>query len=406
MPVVVFGVSHHHATTDDLARFSDAAAAVLPDVLAHEAVAGGILLATCNRCEFYLDVAAFHPSVDAIGSALRRADAGPAADVAEVFVGQGAAEHLFAVAAGLDSMVVGEAEIAGQVRRALARHEASATAVLRRLFQMALTTSKAVASNTALEASGRSLVAVGLDLVASRRALDPARPVVVIGTGDYAGVVVATLVRRGLTNLACYSESGRARAFAATHPVRALEAGSLPGALADAGLVVCCSGTGNAPLTHELLRERPADAGPLAILDLSLGRDLAGRGELAGVDAVDLDAIGAHAGVDQLAAEERARQIVAQAVDTYLHVELGRSADPAVTAMRAHISRIIETEIADAARREKPEVAEAVRRSLHRVSGALLHTPSVRAAAMARTGDLDDYRHALHTLFGIEVEAS
>ena len=98
-----------------------------------------------------------------------------------------------------------------------------------------------------------------------------------------------------------------------------------------------------------------------------------------------------------------ARDLVARAVTAYQHVEQGRTAAPAVTAMRAHVMSLIEAEIKLARRRYPDETAEAVARALHRVSGALLHTPSVRAVELARTGGLDDYRRAMHTLFGIEV---
>jgi glutamyl-tRNA reductase len=123
------------------------------------------------------------------------------------------------------------------------------------------------------------------------------------------------------------------------------------------------------------------------------------------VALVDLDEVARHAPPERAAAVEAARRLVDQAVATFRHTEGGRQADPAVTAMRAHVSAIIESEIKASERRNTPETAEAVARSLRRVSNALLHTPSLRAAELARTGELDDYRNALHTLFGIDVEA-
>ena len=118
-----------------------------------------------------------------------------------------------------------------------------------------------------------------------------------------------------------------------------------------------------------------------------------------------LEEVGRHAPLEHAAALESARDLVRRGVATHLHLEGGRNAAPAVTAMRAHISRIIEDEIAQATRRHDPDTSDAVARALRRVSNELLHTPSVRAAELARTGGLDDYRAALHTLFGIEVEA-
>lgn len=125
--------------------------------------------------------------------------------------------------------------------------------------------------------------------------------------------------------------------------------------------------------------------------------------KLANVDLIDLDEVGAAAPAAQTAAVLRARDMVNRGVETYLHLEQGRQASPAVTAIRAHVTQFIEREIESANRRYDAETAAAVAHSLRRVSNALLHTPSLRAAELARTGGLDDYSHALQTLFGIEI---
>jgi len=119
---------------------------------------------------------------------------------------------------------------------------------------------------------------------------------------------------------------------------------------------------------------------------------------------VDLDEVSRNAPAEQADAVAAARDLVRSGVATFGHIEGGRRADPAVTAIRSYVAAIIEAEIVAAERRHTPETADAVARSLRRVSNALLHTPSIRAAELARTGDLEDYRNALHTLFGIDVE--
>lgn len=405
VPIVVLGVSHHVTAADDLARFTSRITPLVPLlVTATPVVAGGAVLTTCNRFEVYLDASAFHPAVDAFMALLPTAGVDHLRQEVVIHVGQGAVEHLFEVACGLDAMVVGEVEISGQVREALTGADDMVSPALRRLFQTALTTSKAVTTQTALGAAGRSVASVGLDLAEQRHGRLAGGRALVVGTGSYARVVVADLLRRGCSTIGVYSATGRADTFAASHPVTPVSADSLPSALADADLVVTCSG-----VTASVLGADPIVAAgrsrTLPVVELSLGGDLTPEARaLPGLDVIDLDEIGTHAPIEHAAALESARDLIRRGVETFLHLEEGRMAAPAVTAMRAHVSRIIEDEIETASRRHDFETAEAIARSLRRVSNALLHTPSVRAAELARTGALEDYRQALHTLFGIEVD--
>jgi len=413
VPIAALGISHHLVSLDELSALSGAATQVASALENHPEVGGFVLLSTCNRFELYFDAPLFHPSLEAVLDAIKAALPEDRADLAsefEVHAGQMAVQHLLEVTAGLDAMVVGEAEILGQVREALAEADEHNTPGLRRLFHAALTTGKAVSSQTDLGAAGRSIAAVGLQLVEQRHFSLAGRRVLLLGTGSYARVVTASLARMGCTDLAVYSRSGRAERFAASHPVEPIASDGLITALSDADLVVTCSGqeAGSSPiLTASLLASARDSTSPLLpILDLSLSGDVAeDAGQLIGVDLIDLDEIGAHAPAEQSAAVLAARDLVTRGVDTYLHMESGRAATPAVTAMRSHVSQFIEREIESATRRYDAETAAAVARSLRRVSNALLHTPSLRAAELARAGGLEDYQHALHTLFGIDVEA-
>jgi glutamyl-tRNA reductase len=412
VPIAALGLSHHLVTLDELSALTGATQSVGQALEAAPEVGGYVLLSTCNRFEIYFDAPLFHPSVEAvlriIGESLP-AGRSELLDQFEVHAGQMAVQHLLEVAAGLDAMVVGEAEILGQVRDALASAETHNTPALRRLFHAALTTGKAVSSQTDLGATGRSIAAVGLALVEQRHFPLAGRRVLLMGTGSYARVVTANLRRLGCEDLAVYSRSGRAERFAATHPVEPISSDALLPALAEADLVVTCSGQDHTTpiLTTALLASaRGGESALLPVLDLSLSGDVAAdAAELVGVDLIDLDEIGAHAPAEQSAAVIAARDLVTRGVDTYQHLESGREATPAVTAMRSHVSQFIEREIESAARRYDADTAAAVARSLRRVSNALLHTPSLRAAELARAGDLADYQRALQTLFGIEVEA-
>lgn len=411
MPLFAAGVSHHHVASDAVGQLAHRADEVAARLLASsDVVAGVAVLATCNRFEIYLDVAGFHSAVETTLAAVRDTVAELDPEVLDAFVvyaGQGVVEHLFEVACGLDSMVVGEAEVAGQVRSALSRADATASPPLRRLFQDALTTSKAVTSRTGLSSAGRSIASVGLDIAGERLGSWADARVLLIGTGAYARVVVADLARRGCTDILVYSPTGQAERFAATHPVEPVSASGLVDALTRADAVIACSGHGPAVLTADLVAEARRGREPvLAVVDLSAASDVAVEVEaLAEVDVITLDRIGDQVPSEQGDAVLDARDIVRRAVATYLHLEEGRMAVPAVTAIRAHVSQIIEREIELAQDHHSPEVAAAIARSLRRVSNSLLHAPSVRAAELARSGELDDYRRALHTLFGIVVEA-
>ncbi len=411
VPVSAIGLSHHLAPLEDLAQLSVLAEPVRAR-LDDAGLLGSVLLSTCNRFEVYFESESFHVGLEAALGAVR--DALPAseralADQFEVYAGPAAVQHLLEVASGLDSMVIGEDEVIGQVRDALASSGDRASASLHRLFHAALTTGKAVTSQTDLGAAGRSIAAVGLGLLEERHFPLAGRRVLLVGTGSYARVVTASLQRLGCTDVGVYSPSGRAHRFASTHPVTAVRTDELAEALAAADAVITCSGgesTGAVISADQLARARESAIAVLPVLDLSLSGDVApDAAGLLGIDLIDLEEIGAHAPAEQAAAVLAARDLVARGVDTYLHLERGRAASPAVTAMRAHVSQFIEREIESAVRRYDPETAAAVARSLRRVSNALLHTPSLRAAELARTGELADYSQALHTLFGIDVEA-
>lgn len=257
-----------------------------------EMITGAVVLATCNRFELYLDLAD-GAARSAVPGVLSERDLAHAADevarliAVESGVSQEAARsaftvrsgadvtrHLFTVASGLDSMVVGEREIAGQVRRALDSSHAEATTSprLERLFQSASRASKRVAHTTHLGADGRSVVSVGLDL--AEASIPPWRQTsaVIVGTGAYAGATVAALRARGCADISVYSASGRAQQFAQARGVDAVT--DLVAALGEADLVVSCSGAGR--------RNRPAQSGT---------EQAAAQGGTAQSDAVQSDAV-------------------------------------------------------------------------------------------------------------------
>src|SRR5215203_3368191 len=235
-----------------LERLSATAEHAAPRILnGHPSVQGAVVVATCNRFEAYLDldapegdspVPAVHEAIRAVGSI-----AGLEPDELRAtfgFVhGNAVAEHLFAVASGLESVVVGEGEIAGQVRRSLERAHAEGTTTreLERLFQRASQTSRRVKNRTGLGGEGRSLVRLALDLAESRITDWGRTRVLLVGTGRFAGASLAALRDRGASDVRVYSPSGRGTRFAANHGIPAVASADYAMAAAGADVVVTCT---------------------------------------------------------------------------------------------------------------------------------------------------------------------
>lgn len=405
--MVLVGTSHHEISLETLDALSQGAEQLLSRVSAPDYVNGAVVLATCNRLEVYLDAGLFHDAIDHTTAVLAEASGFTQERVAElmrVSVGASIAEHLFAVAAGLESMVVGETEVSGQVGRALAeaRDVAATTPALERLFQQAARTAKQVVSSTGLGAAGRSLVGVGLDLVRDRHGGLHGQRALVIGTGAYARIAIAALRDRGCAEIFSFSGTGRAQQFASSHQLIALDDSDVEKCLQDVDLVVSCSGVHDyvlGPAYRDVVAGRSR---VLPAIDLALHSDISPPVREV-LDYINLDVIAASAPAEHADTVEAARRVVREAVAIYGDGEAGRSADPAVIALRSHVDSVVDEEVERVRRRSGDDAADVVAASLRRVTGALLHTPTMRARDMAKTGDGIDYARAVHTLFGISV---
>lgn len=424
--LMVLGASHHDLELTQLERLSASTGllnAALSDLrsLPDAAVSGAVALATCNRLEIYLDVERFHDAIDAVTQRVAElAGMEPAvvANLLKVRVGAPVAAHLFTVAAGLDSMVVGEAEISGQVSRALtAAHAAGITTpVLNSLFQSAARTAKQVTTHTGLGSAGRSVASVAIDIAATALpgAADAPLPTrlasttcLIIGTGAYARVVAVALKARGCTRLQVFSPSGRADSFAATHSAEVVPAAQFADAIGKADLVVACSGTTGGVLDVGTVTAALAGrAQLLPVVDLALRPDVsAGVRALPGVRVIDLHTVADGAAPEHREAIAAAQDVVIAAVAKFEDDQAIRTLDPAVVALRQHVSVAVEKEMARLRTKYDSEVAAEVERAMHRVTQSLLHTPTLRARELARNGDGAGYLQALHTLFGIELPA-
>lgn len=365
-------------------------------------VRGAVVLSTCNRVCVIVETA--HPQVD-LRDLLARHGARVLAREGQVMDGDDAVWRVFRVAAGLESMVTGEREIAGQLKRALAtaRREQTASYLIGHVVEEALRTSRKVATETGLAAQGRTVVAVGLDLACGHVDLSGARALV-MGTGSYAGASVAQLASRGVGQILVHSASGRADGFARRHRVDAVADDRLDEALADVDLVVTCRGTGSPALTSATAHRALAARGGrhLTVLDLAVAGDVE-EPVPAGLEVIDLetirDAVPASAASQRRAAEE----LVAAGVhDLAVDLERRRMA-PAVVAMRDVIADLVQAEL-DRLPATGSVPVDDVATSLRRLAASMAHIPSARARIASEQGLGDRWLNSLSDVLGIDVD--
>lgn len=420
--------SHKTAGFDLLERLSVHTTDVAPLIAEHdECVRGAVVVATCNRFEAYIEMDEPVTASEAVGveatlAAVATATGLTAAELSgsyQVITGDAVAEHLFSVASGLESVVIGEGEIAGQVRRALkqARSYGTTSTELERLFQRASEAQRGVKGATALGRAGRSLVRLALDLADSRIADWSQLRVLLVGTGAYAAATLAALRDHGAADICVYSPSGRAERFATKHGLTSVPADSYAAVAAEAELIITCTTAEHHVLDAAILQagraaaiDPAASACPVShgrpnrmVIDLGLPRNVdPDVANLPDVDLLDLETIRLHAPLEELQATDEARRIVSEAARRFAVVGDAQAVAPAVVALRQHVFGLVEDEVARLRTRGDDGTAE---QALRHMVGRLLHTPTVRAQELASQGRADDYVAALGTLFGIEVDA-
>ena len=406
--------SHRNRDLAVLEQLSVGSDALGSSVVAGAPIRGAVVLPTCNRFEVYLEADDVDSGRAAVIDELERTtalDRDAIESALATYEGDDAVQHLLSVSTGLESMVVGEREISGQVRRAHIDAQAGhhLSPLLDRLFQSALRTSRVVASSTGLGTSGRSVVSVAFDLASETVEWAGARAVV-IGTGALAETGVGSLLARGVTIEGVFSPSGRAAEFGTRHSLTPLDQAQLRTALRDVDLVLACSGGESIVLTPAMVAAARAESStPLTIVDLALHRDVApGVADLRGVNVVNLESVGAQAPEESVGSIEAARAIVAHAVARFGDGESARALDPAVVALREHVFGLLERETARirpgaGASEEDIARADATEAALRRFAKTLLHTPTVRAREHAQAGEADRYLGAIRALYGIDV---
>jgi glutamyl-tRNA reductase len=404
--LVCFTANHHVSSFAILealaAHDSGATGAILHGTAGVE---GAVVLSTCNRFEAYVDVADTVP-IDRIAASVIETlsnSTGVTTSALENSISTledtDVAPHLFGVSSGLKSVVIGEDEIAGQVRRALKQARAAGTSSpgLERLFQAASRASKTVKSTTAVGRADRSLVRLALELASSRIADWADTSVLLIGTGQYAATTVAALRERGARRITAYSPSGRAAPFATRLSLAATT--DLVSAAAEADLVISCTSREQPVLTSaELTAGRRR-----LIIDLGLPRNVSpDAAGVMGIELLDLETIRLHAPLEELSATEDAHAVVDDAVTSFSTAEAERGAAAAVVALRKHVLGMLDAEL-DRARARGSWTAQG-EADLRHFAGVLLHGPSTRARELARGGEGEEFVRGLSALFGIDPE--
>ncbi len=423
MSLLVVGLSHRSAPVSVLERAAlteDAKAKLLQDAIAAEPAAEAVVLGTCNRVELYADVDRFHAGVEEL-STLLSVHSGLGLDelTSHLYVHyeDRAVHHLFSVACGLDSMVVGEGQILGQIKDALSLAQELHTTGrrLNDLFQRTLRVGKRAHSETGVDKAGQSLVTFGLDRLAGGAEALAGRRALVVGAGSMSSLAAATLSRAGVSELVVANRTPeRAERLAASLGGRAVTLAGVAAELPAADVVVSCTGATGLVLDRaavaDALAGRPEGAGPLLMLDLAMPRDVDGAvHDLPGVRLVDIEDLAAAAADAPMAADvDAVRRIVADEVDSFGAAQRAQRITPTVVALRAMAADVVAAELARLDGRlpalddkERAEISQTVRR----VVDKLLHAPTVRVKQLAGEPGGAGYADALRELFDLDPQA-
>ena len=421
MSVLVVGMSHRSAPIDVLERASldtDAAVKLAHRALETASVTEAAVISTCNRVEVYVEADRFHNALEDVSHLLaEHAGLGREDLVSHAYVhyDDSAVAHLFSVAAGMDSMILGESQILGQVRQALHTGQAESTvgSALNALFQQALRIGKRGHAETGIDRLAPSTVTAGLDAVGDV-VLEADTRFLVAGAGTMASLAVRTLVERGVEPrriMVANRTFQRAYELVATFGVSAVRWEALDVELAAADVVISCTGAAGSVFETDRVAAALARGGrrseEMVFVDLALPRDVApGVGELDGVTVIDLVTLAARSENAELAGDvEQVRAIVADEVRSFLAAKAQSRVTPTVKALRSMATEVVEAETARLLGRLDglgPEQVEQVRIALKRVADKLIHAPTVRVQQLVDGPAGLTYADALSDLFALD----
>jgi glutamyl-tRNA reductase len=413
MSILVVSVSHRSTSVGMLSRLAmDAAstAKLAEQLVASDHIDEAVVLSTCNRTELYTSVSRFHGGLDDAVAAL--ADlAGLTVEelrtLCAVFFDEGAVAHTFAVAAGLDSVVIGESQILGQVRAALSLCQAQGTVgtVLNSLFQQALRVGKRVQTETGIGSAGRSLVTAAYAVLTAEQGALAGRRVLVVGAGAMAGLAARTAAAAGAAVSCANRTLDRAQRLADAVGGRAVPLAELDAALAETDVLVTCTGARSISIGADQLAGTPVTG----VVDLALPADVSEDVHSLGISLVNLDRLVAGRDDESGSTEvAEARALVRSEVRDFLGARRAAQVAPTVVALRSMASEVVAGEMSrliarlpSLDERERDEVQRTVRR----VVDKLLHQPTVRVQELSADPDAVDYAAALRELFALDPQS-
>ena len=419
MSVLLVGMSHRSAPVALLERLSmdanvqhGAATALIKQPSLSEAM----IISTCNRLEVYTVTSAFHSGVEDVMRVLGEVSGVDVADLRRylyVRYSDAAAEHIFTVASGLDSMVVGEQQIIGQVRTAYvdAAERGTVGPNLHSLAQAALRTGKRVHSETGIDDSGASMVTVALEQAMELMRVDDLRgkTALVLGAGAMSSLAATHLGKNGIDSLVLANRTRDRAERLAEHsreagvPAEVVDFSDRASVLSRVDLVVSATASDEFTIT-------PSDIpGPLVLADLSLPRDVDDAvTEIEGVRLVNIESLHETmrgSDTEDSRALRRAEDIVAEEVATFGSQQRVREVAPAVTRLRRNAADISGQEL-QRLRARMPDMSdddfEQVSRMVKRVVDKLLHAPTVKIKELAATAETVSVEEAVTELFGLD----
>jgi glutamyl-tRNA reductase len=423
MAITVVGISHRTAPLEVRERFAMApeeSAAALRHLVG-EGCTEAVLLSTCNRTELYLRAPQESVNAPALGTRLLCSHSGMRETEAGAYLftrhAERAVEHLFRVVASLDSMIVGEAQIQGQVRDAYGRAvelkggPLTVGPVLSRLFETALRVGARVRTETRLGAGAASIPSAAVDLARKIFGTLDGRRAIVLGAGEMSALTLQCLNAAGVASAIVTSRSdARARELVAAHGGEAAPFDRMEELLGDADIVATATAAPHALITRALVERARAGrrSRPLLILDIALPRDVEPAvGELDDVFLYDLDDLSrvVEGTLEQRRSEVAlAESIIAQGIEEFLGWYRGRDVVPVIRALRgrAETLRLRELERARRSLRDlSPAQLDAVDALTKQLLAKLLHDPTTRlreAAAEGRNGEVADLARYLFSL--------
>ncbi len=419
MSVVVIGLNHRTVPLDLLERMTVNEASLpkaLADLVSRDHVSEAVVLSTCNRTEVYASVERFHAAYADIREFLSGLAFLPPESFGDhlyAHYDEAAAQHLFSVAAGLDSAVLGESEILGQVRTAWERAhlEEAAGSTLNMLFRHALEAGKRARTETAIGEKTTSVSQAAVTMAADRLGGLDGRSVLVVGAGEMGEGLVRSLIDAGADPVQVANRTwDRARDLAERVGAEAIHLDDLPRALSDVDLLLTSTGATSIIVEHgdiEPVVEARSGA-PLLIVDIAVPRDVdASAGTLTGVTLLDMDDLRAHA---ELGLAERRREVAAvrsiveDEVARFQAQSTAREVAPLVAALRQKVDDLRVGELARQQARLAdltPEQQEAVEAATRATLAKLLHPPTVALKAAAGTPRGERLAEALRELYDL-----